>query len=49
MEKGSIFNGHLEYLMFNGHLVILWSFGIFFHRFGIFYEEKSGNPAFSQR
>jgi hypothetical protein len=24
---------------------ILWSFGIFFPRFGILYEEKSGNPA----
>jgi hypothetical protein len=21
-----------------------WKFGIFFQRFGIFYEEKSGNP-----
>jgi hypothetical protein len=24
--------------------VFLWSFGILFHRFGLFYQLKSGNP-----
>jgi hypothetical protein len=30
--------------MFYGHLIILKSFGIFSPRFGILYQEKSGNP-----
>jgi hypothetical protein len=38
-----IFYSHLVYI-FNVHLVILSSFGIFFPRFGILYQEKSGNP-----
>jgi hypothetical protein len=31
--------------IFYGHLVMLWSFGIYFPRFGISGLEKSGNPA----
>jgi hypothetical protein len=30
--------------IFKGHLVILYTFGIFFPRFGILCQEKSGNP-----
>jgi hypothetical protein len=29
---------------FYGHLVILWQLGIFFPRFGLLCQEKSGNP-----
>jgi hypothetical protein len=49
MENVCIFYGHLEYFM--TILFILWSFGIFcgnlvhFSRFGMLYQDKSGNPA----
>jgi hypothetical protein len=33
-----------EFGKFHGHLVILWSFGIFFHRFCILYQENLANP-----
>jgi hypothetical protein len=30
--------------IFNEHLVLLYSFGTFFARFGTLYQEISGNP-----
>jgi hypothetical protein len=51
MENIGIFNVPLEY--FNAIFYILWPFGVFvsiwniFPRFGILYQEKSGNPASS--
>jgi hypothetical protein len=35
-------------MLFWGHFVILWSFGIF-SRFGTLCREKSGNPGTSQQ
>jgi hypothetical protein len=35
--------------IFYGHLVMLWSFGKFFPRYGILYEQKSGNPECDQK
>jgi hypothetical protein len=49
MEDVGIFYGHLVNFMF--FCYILWTFGIvggnlpIFSRFGILYQEKSGNPA----
>jgi hypothetical protein len=49
MENLGIFYDHLVNFTAIGN--ILWPFGIFcghwviFHRFGILYQEKSGNPA----
>jgi hypothetical protein len=46
---GLILNGHWEYV-FTGIWYILWQFGkvccplVYFSRFGMFYQEKSGNP-----
>jgi hypothetical protein len=37
-----IFYGHLVY--FKDISYILWLFGIFFPRFGMLYQYKSGNP-----
>jgi hypothetical protein len=48
MEDVGIFYGHLVH--FTDFCYILWTFGIvcgnliYFSRFGILYEEKSGNP-----
>jgi hypothetical protein len=48
MEDGGIFYGHLVY--FTVFCYILWTIGIvrgnlvYFSRFGILYQEKSGNP-----
>jgi hypothetical protein len=45
-----IFYGHL--VNFYGHWVYLWTFGIFcsnlvyFSRFGMLFQEKSGNPVY---
>jgi hypothetical protein len=39
-----IFYGHLVYI-FYGHLVYFWSIWYIFSRFGMLYQEKSGNPA----
>jgi hypothetical protein len=50
MENVSIF-GHLEYFTAIWYNFNLWPFGIvcghlaFFPRFGMMYQEKSGNPA----
>jgi hypothetical protein len=38
-----VFYEHL--FIFCGHLDILCSLGIYFPRFGMLYQEKSGNPA----
>jgi hypothetical protein len=48
MEDVGIFNGHLVNFPAIWH--ILWPFGIFYpdwyiYRFGMLYQEKSGNPA----
>jgi hypothetical protein len=49
MEAVGIFYGHLVH--FTDFCYILWTFGIvrgnmeYFPRFGIFYQEKSGNHA----
>jgi hypothetical protein len=48
MKDAGIFYGHLVHFFF---CYILWTFGIvrgnlvYFSRFGILYQEKSGNPA----
>jgi hypothetical protein len=48
MEYVVVYSGHLEYFITNGY--ILWAFDNFavvwyvFPRFGILYQEKSGNP-----
>jgi hypothetical protein len=47
MENAVIYSGHLEYFISIGY--ILWEIGylviwFIFLRFGIFYQEKSGNP-----
>jgi hypothetical protein len=48
MEDRGIFYGHLVH--FTVFCYILWTFGIvrgnlvYFSRFGILYQEKSGNP-----
>jgi hypothetical protein len=49
MEDDGIFYGHLVHLTV--FCYILWSFGnlgsgnlVYFFRFGILYQEKSGNP-----
>jgi hypothetical protein len=48
MEYDGICNGHLVHFTVFCH--ILWTFGIvrgnlvYFFRFGILYQEKSGNP-----
>jgi hypothetical protein len=48
MEDIGIFYGHLVH--FTAFCYILWTFGIvrgnlvYFSRFGILYQEKSGNP-----
>jgi hypothetical protein len=48
IENVVIYSGHLEYFTTNGY--ITWAFGCFvliwyiFPRFGILYQEKSGNP-----
>jgi hypothetical protein len=48
MEDVGIFNGHLVH--FRSFCYILWTFGIvrgnlvYISRFGILYQEKSGNP-----
>jgi hypothetical protein len=53
MENVSIFQGHLVYFM--AICNNLWPFGIVsghlvhFSRFGMFYQEKSGNPATGER
>jgi hypothetical protein len=47
MEDGAIFYEHFVYFTakyFMAIWYILWSFGIFSHRFGMLYREKSGNP-----
>jgi hypothetical protein len=50
MEDVGIFYGHLVH--FTVFCYILWTFGIvrgnlvYFSRFGILYQEKSGNPDF---
>jgi hypothetical protein len=45
MENLGIFDDHLVYFTAIGN--ILWPFGIhIFPRFGILYQEKSGNPAY---
>jgi hypothetical protein len=45
MEDVGIIYGHLVYFAAISYLMwILWSFHIFFPRFGILYREKSGNP-----
>jgi hypothetical protein len=33
-----------QFCMYNGNRVIFWLFGIYFPRFGVLCEEKSGNP-----
>jgi hypothetical protein len=49
MEDVGLFYGHLVH--FTVFCYILWTFGIgrgnlvYFSRFGILYQEKSGNPA----
>jgi hypothetical protein len=49
MEDVGLFYGHLGH--FRVFCCILWAFGIvrgnlvYFSRFGILYQEKSGNPA----
>jgi hypothetical protein len=49
MENVVIYSAHLEYFMIIRY--ILWNLGnfiailVFFPRFGILYQEKSGNPA----
>jgi hypothetical protein len=49
MENVALYSGHFEYFMTIGY--IYWAFGNFvviwyiFPRFGILYQEKSGNPA----
>jgi hypothetical protein len=48
MVKVGIVYGHLEYITAIWHM--LWSFGnlvaiwYIFHRFGLLWQEKSGNP-----
>jgi hypothetical protein len=48
MEEGGIFYGQLVH--FTVFCYILWTFGkvcgnlVYFSRFGIWYQEKSGNP-----
>jgi hypothetical protein len=50
MEDVRIFNGHLVH--FTVFCYIIWTFGVvrgnlvYFSRFGILYQEKSGNPGF---
>jgi hypothetical protein len=50
MENVVIYSGRLAYFTTNGY--ILWAFGnfvviwYFFRRFGILYQEQSGNPGF---
>jgi hypothetical protein len=50
MEDGCIFYGHSVH--FTAFCYILWTFGIvrgnlvYFSRFGILYQEKSGNTGF---
>jgi hypothetical protein len=38
------FCNYLIYVPTYDRLVYFWSFSMFFHRFGIFYQGKSGNP-----
>jgi hypothetical protein len=54
MKDGYMFYGH--FVNFYDQMVyfvpmwnILWSFGIFFHRFGMLHREKSGNPGSFQK
>jgi hypothetical protein len=53
MEDDGIFYGHLVH--FTVFCYILWTFGIvrcnlvYFSRFGILYQEKSGNPGSNRR
>jgi hypothetical protein len=56
MENVGIFYGHYIGIgIFRPKWYILWSFGnlvviwLIFPRFGIFYPEKSGNPALDQK
>jgi hypothetical protein len=48
MEEDGIFHGHL--VQITVFCYILWTFGkfrgnlVYFSRFGILYQEKSGNP-----
>jgi nitrate reductase gamma subunit len=48
MEDVSIFYGHLVHfaicVIFYGHLVLFVEALVYFSRFGILYEDKSGNP-----
>jgi hypothetical protein len=49
MEDDGIFHGQLVH--FTAFCYILWTFGkvpgnlVYFSRFGVLYQEKSGNPA----
>jgi hypothetical protein len=51
MENVGICYGRLENFTAIGYILLpigigtLWSFGIYFLHFGVFYLEKSGNPA----
>jgi hypothetical protein len=49
MEDVGIFLAHLVFLgplgIFFGHLVHFWVIWYIFTRFGMLYQEKSGNPA----
>jgi hypothetical protein len=49
MDHVRIFYGHLSILrpfgIFTAIWYISWPFGICFYRFGMLYQEKSGNPA----
>jgi hypothetical protein len=54
MEDVGVFYGHLV-VQFTVICYILWTFGIvcgnlvYFSRFGILYQEKSGNPGTNRR
>jgi hypothetical protein len=45
MENVGILYGHLVHT-FLGHMVIRWSFGVFFPFWYITYTKESGNPEF---
>jgi hypothetical protein len=45
----AIWSTRLRLGIFCGHLIYLWLFGMYFSRFGMLYQEKSGNPAPEER
>jgi hypothetical protein len=46
MEDAGMYNGHLVYFMnvLALGILVLWYFGIYFPRFDMLHQEKSGNP-----